>query len=105
MLDHVKTVIELNFKYFYRLSELGQHVGARILDVLVLREKGLKREVRVLNILLFIKSVLWKVRHYGMTLGLKWAKKIPKLKKSIHRFKVISKTMPSSSPISFLLFF
>ena len=44
-----------------RLSELGQQVGSRMLDVLVLREKGMKREVRVLNILLFIKSVLWKV--------------------------------------------
>ena len=44
-----------------RLSELGKQVGSRVLDVLVLREKGMKREVRVLNILLFIKSVLWKV--------------------------------------------
>ena len=44
-----------------RLSELGQQVGSRVLDVLVLREKGMKREVRVLNILLFVKSVLWKV--------------------------------------------
>ncbi|XP_031565438.1 trafficking protein particle complex subunit 5-like [Actinia tenebrosa] len=54
--NRVYTVPELQTK----LSELGQHVGTRILDVLVLREKGLKREVRVLNILLFIKSVLWK---------------------------------------------
>ncbi|EDO27087.1 predicted protein [Nematostella vectensis] len=54
--NRVFTVPELQTK----LSDLGQHVGARILDVLVLREKGLKREVRVLNILLFIKSVLWK---------------------------------------------
>jgi len=35
-----------------------------MLDVLVLREKGMKREVRVLNILLFIKSTLWKVTLY-----------------------------------------
>ena len=44
-----------------RLSELGQQVGSRVLDVLVLREKGMKREIKVLNILLFVKSVLWKV--------------------------------------------
>ena len=44
-----------------RLSELGQQVGSRVLDVLVVREKGMKREIRVLNILLFVKSVLWKV--------------------------------------------
>ena len=34
--------------------------GVYVLEELV-KEKGLKREVRVLNILLFIKSVLWKV--------------------------------------------
>ncbi|XP_022802207.1 trafficking protein particle complex subunit 5-like [Stylophora pistillata] len=55
--NRVHTVPELQSK----LSELGQQVGSRILDVLVLREKGMKREVRVLNILLFIKSVLWKI--------------------------------------------
>lgn len=54
--NRVHTVPELQAK----LSELGQQVGSRMLDVLVLREKGLKREVRVLNILLFIKSALWK---------------------------------------------
>ena len=47
-----------------RLSDLGQQVGSRVLDVLVLREKGMKREVRVLNILLFIKSAFWKVRFF-----------------------------------------
>ncbi|RMX52361.1 hypothetical protein pdam_00014393, partial [Pocillopora damicornis] len=57
--NRVHTVPELQTK----LSELGQQVGSRVLDVLVLREKGMKREVRVLNILLFIKSVLWKVNY------------------------------------------
>ena len=46
---------------FCRLSELGQHVGVRILDLLFIREKGLKRETKLLNILLFIKSNVWKV--------------------------------------------
>ena len=40
---------------------MGQHVGVRVLDVLVLREKGFKREVKLLNMLLFIKANLWKV--------------------------------------------
>lgn len=38
-----------------RLSEMGQSVGASMLDVLVLREKNGKRETKVLNMLLFIK--------------------------------------------------
>lgn len=37
------------------LSEMGQRVGASLLDVLVLREKNGKRETKLLNMLLFIK--------------------------------------------------
>ena len=40
---------------------MGYHVGARILDVLVLRERGFKRETKLLNMLLFVKSNVWKV--------------------------------------------
>ncbi|KAJ8332124.1 hypothetical protein SKAU_G00428890 [Synaphobranchus kaupii] len=43
-----------------RLADLGQGVGASLLDVLVLREKNGKRETKVLNILLFIKVSVWK---------------------------------------------
>lgn len=49
-----------DFQYL-RLSEMGQHVGARILEVLVVRERSYKREIKLLNILLFIKSNVWKV--------------------------------------------
>lgn len=47
--------------YYCRLADLGQHVGTRILDVLVLRERGFKRETKLLQILIFVKSTLWKV--------------------------------------------
>ncbi len=43
--------------------EMGQHVGVRILDVLLLREKGFRRETKLLNMLIFIKSNLWRVRY------------------------------------------
>ncbi|KAI4894952.1 hypothetical protein NFI96_015760 [Prochilodus magdalenae] len=43
-----------------RLADMGQSVGASLLDVLVLREKNGKRETKVLNILLFIKVSVWK---------------------------------------------
>ncbi|XP_022087724.1 trafficking protein particle complex subunit 5-like [Acanthaster planci] len=55
--SRVGSVPELQSK----LSEMGQHVGVRILDLLFIREKGLKRETKLLNILLFIKSNVWKV--------------------------------------------
>ena len=45
----------------FRLSEMGQQVGVRLVDLLFLREKGYKRETKLLNMLLFIKSNLWKV--------------------------------------------
>jgi len=54
--NRVYTVPELQNK----LSEMGHHVGTRILDVLVVRERGFKRETKLLNMLLFIKSNLWK---------------------------------------------
>ncbi|XP_041359501.1 trafficking protein particle complex subunit 5-like [Gigantopelta aegis] len=54
--NRVYTVPELQTK----LAEMGQHVGSHLLDVLFLREKGYKREVKLLTMLLFIKSNMWK---------------------------------------------
>ncbi|PIK42528.1 putative trafficking protein particle complex subunit 5 [Apostichopus japonicus] len=54
--NRVSTVPELQSK----LSELGYHVGIRMLDLIFIREKGLRRETKLLNILLFIKSNVWK---------------------------------------------
>ena len=45
----------------FRLSEMGQHVGIRMVDLLVLRERGFKREIKLLSVLIFIKANLWKV--------------------------------------------
>lgn len=42
------------------LSEMGQRVGASLLDVLVLREKNGRRETKLLNMLLFIKVSVWR---------------------------------------------
>nr|CAG4635815.1 EOG090X0H7V [Artemia franciscana] len=43
-----------------RLSKLGYHVGQKMLDVVWYREKGSKRETKLLQVLLFIKSIFWK---------------------------------------------
>ena len=43
---------------------MGQHVGSHLLDVLFVREKGFKREIKLLSMLIFIKSNFWKVRQY-----------------------------------------
>lgn len=43
-----------------RLAEIGAEVGHRITDLLVVREKSGKREIKILSILLFIKGTVWK---------------------------------------------
>lgn len=54
--NRVYTVPELQNK----LSEMGYEIGTKLIDLLIVREKNYKRETKVLNILLFIKSTLWK---------------------------------------------
>ncbi|XP_056633058.1 trafficking protein particle complex subunit 5 [Diorhabda sublineata] len=43
-----------------RLHELGKRIGVKLIDLYFVRERGGKREIKLLNILLFVKSTLWK---------------------------------------------
>ncbi|KAI8428415.1 hypothetical protein MSG28_007239 [Choristoneura fumiferana] len=43
---------------------MGQDVGARLLDLYFVRERNSKREIKLLNMLLFVKSTLWKVNKF-----------------------------------------
>ena len=54
--QRVSSVPELHDK----LSEFGQRVGRSMIDLTFHREKHGKRETRVVNILIFIKSSLWR---------------------------------------------
>ncbi|CAJ0587208.1 unnamed protein product, partial [Mesorhabditis spiculigera] len=54
--QRVKTTDQLHDK----LVSLGKSVGIRMLDLIVLREKGYKRETRLLGMLMFLKSTVWK---------------------------------------------
>ncbi|CAD6237478.1 GSCOCG00002333001-RA-CDS, partial [Cotesia congregata] len=42
------------------VTEVGADVGHRVTDLLIMRDKNGKREIKLLNILLFVKSTLWK---------------------------------------------
>ena len=53
--DRVQSVVTLQDK----LSELGYRIGRRALDLLVVREKITRREIRLRNILSFICLNLW----------------------------------------------
>ena len=54
--NRVLSVPELQTK----LSELGYHVGQRMVDIMFVRERNYKRETKLINILIFIKNHLWK---------------------------------------------
>uniref|UniRef100_F1LC76 Trafficking protein particle complex subunit 5 n=1 Tax=Ascaris suum TaxID=6253 RepID=F1LC76_ASCSU len=43
-----------------KLAAYGKFVGSRLLDVIVLREKGYRRETKLLNMLMFVKGTVWK---------------------------------------------
>lgn len=43
-----------------RLNEFGYRVGSRVLELLAWREKVAKREIKVINVLYFIHSTVWK---------------------------------------------
>lgn len=43
-----------------RLHSMGYKVGTKLIDLYFVRDRGSKREIKLLNILLFVKSTLWK---------------------------------------------
>jgi hypothetical protein len=43
-----------------RLSDAGHHIGYRIIDLIINRDKNFRRETRIINILMFIKTVFWR---------------------------------------------
>ncbi|XP_050702333.1 trafficking protein particle complex subunit 5-like [Eriocheir sinensis] len=54
--NRVQSVADLHQK----LSELGQHVGVRMVELLFVRERNYKRETKLLSTLLFVKGTMWK---------------------------------------------
>ncbi|OBZ85293.1 Transport protein particle subunit trs31 [Choanephora cucurbitarum] len=43
-----------------KLNEFGYRVGFRVLELLAWREKVAKREIKVINVLYFVHSTVWK---------------------------------------------
>lgn len=44
-----------------KLSEIGYNVGQRVVDLMLIREKNFKRETRLINMLIFIRSKVWQM--------------------------------------------
>ena len=45
---------------YCRLEDAGHGVGVRLLELLIHREKANKREIRLISILSFIHSTVWR---------------------------------------------
>lgn len=43
-----------------RLQDAGKHIGYRIVDLITNRDKNFRRETKIINMLMFIKTVFWK---------------------------------------------
>lgn len=51
---------DLDGNFHFRLHELGMDVGSRLIDLYFVREQNSKRETKLINMLLFVKTTLWK---------------------------------------------
>lgn len=60
MVQYNQTRVDNIAELEHRLEDAGYGVGLRMLELLCHREKGNKREVRLLGILSFVHSTLWK---------------------------------------------
>ncbi|XP_052124379.1 trafficking protein particle complex subunit 5 [Frankliniella occidentalis] len=54
--NRVYTVPELQTK----LAEMGQDVGSKVIDLFFVRDRSWKRETKLIHMLFFIKTTLWK---------------------------------------------
>lgn len=59
----LESISKINYSCFdSRLSEFGESVGSKLIDIVFMRrEKNYKREIKLLDLLIFIKSTFWKV--------------------------------------------
>lgn len=60
MVQYNQTCVDNIAELEHRLEDAGYGVGLRMLELLSHREKGNRREVRLLGILSFVHSTLWK---------------------------------------------
>ncbi|KAH9390771.1 Trafficking protein particle complex subunit 5 [Tyrophagus putrescentiae] len=51
--------VQLSSELQSKLAETGYAVGQRVVDIMLIREKNYKRETRLINMLIFIRSKVW----------------------------------------------
>lgn len=58
--DHfLIALINIYYLFINRLSEMGYSVGQRVIDSMYIRDKNYKREIRLINMLVFIRTKVW----------------------------------------------
>ncbi|KAH7640614.1 trafficking protein particle complex subunit 31 [Dermatophagoides farinae] len=59
LVQYCENRVQLASEMQSKLSEIGYNVGQRIVDMMLIREKNFKRETRLINMLIFIRSKVW----------------------------------------------
>lgn len=59
MVQYCESRVQLASELQSKLAEIGYNVGQRVVDVMLLREKNFRRETRLINMLIFIRSKVW----------------------------------------------
>lgn len=59
--NQFQPIVSSSLSICFRLHDLGKDVGIRVIDLYFVRERNSKRETKLINMLLFIKTTLWKV--------------------------------------------
>lgn len=59
IIQYCENRVQLTSEMQSKLAEIGYNVGQRIVDLMLIREKNFRREIRLINMLIFVRSKVW----------------------------------------------
>lgn len=59
LVQYCENSVHLASEMQSKLSDIGYNVGQRLIDLMLIRERNFKRETRLRNILIFVRSKVW----------------------------------------------
>lgn len=90
-----------------RLEDVGHGVGLRLLEILAYRERAGRRDTRLLDVLRFVHSTLWKYLFGRQAKDLEQSNTVrPLLAIKLHctAFRIAHWSFPKGSPFPFFTF-
>ena len=59
MVQYCESRVQLASELQSKLAEIGYNVGQRVVEVMLIREKNFRREIRLISMLIFIRNKVW----------------------------------------------